>query len=79
MTPCCFDCRYWASTDEQEIGADGMKGECRRYPPVPLMVIYSITDVPDTVAKMVESDTVSGFPEAYGGQWCGEYLAKPVT
>lgn len=62
----CGDCEFW-----DEVDLD--KGECKRYPPLPLLAFEKTGD---SYTSYYPFDELSEFPEVFSGDWCGEFRPK---
>jgi len=66
----CSKCTYFTPTEE------GI-GECRRYPPIPIVHFYESTNATvNTNSGWLGAKIVSTFPSVYAESLCGEYYAK---
>lgn len=65
MSATCGDCKWWWSW--RHIGENGAgKGECRRFPPVPMPMANSVGGGVDRVT-----------PVTGAHYWCGEHAPQP--
>jgi len=66
----CSKCTYFTPTEE------GI-GECRRYPPIPIVHFYESTNAMlGQNSGWVAAKIVSTFPSVYAESLCGEYYVK---
>ena len=66
MAENCEGCRYWRQSGVTD---NGFVGECRRKAPSP--------DVSAAAADTVMRFAV--WPTTAGGQWCGDFAARPLA
>lgn len=62
MTDSCRTCRYYEAWD-------GLRGDCRRNPPVILLRLA-------TASQDDEFESKGMFPMVYQNRWCGEWSER---
>jgi hypothetical protein len=65
----CKNCRYWLEKTDR-------LGQCRRYPPVPIVHVTYDTNSNGDLDSVFSSEPDTHFPITTLGEWCGEWKQK---
>lgn len=65
----CWNCRHWLRNEEHE---KSDTGECRRYPPVPLSVVYTEFN------GMTQSKRETAHPTVFEYHRCSEHTNRNI-
>lgn len=68
----CKECRFWSQeTEVPEENKLGIRGECRRYPP--LHMVSTLITVDDEAMREDDNLWTGVWPNTYEDDWCGEF------
>jgi len=76
----CLNCDYWFPNPGEKEPYDLITcGSCHRYPPSVPIVAERGLFYEEHEQGSTADQTLMGFPETYGDEWCGEWMPDEET